>query len=75
MEVIRGCRGRIRAHDTVRHCDREYARGPIHTNSVEGFNSPIRWTVAGVFHHISQHLTDLYFNEIRFRWSQHVITG
>jgi len=63
------------AHDTVRHSDREYARGPIHTNSVEGFNDRIRRTVAGVFHHISPHLADLYFNEIGFRWSQRAITG
>jgi transposase-like protein len=63
------------AHDTVRHCEREYARGPVHTNSVEGFNDRIRRTVAGVFHHISPQLADLYFNEIGFRWSQRVITG
>lgn len=63
------------AHDTVRHCDREYARGAVHANSVEGFNDRIRRTVAGVFHHISRHLANLYFNEIGFRWSQRVITG
>ena len=63
------------AHDTVRHCDREYARGPVHTNSVEGFNDRIRRTVAGVFHHISPQLADLYFNEIGFRCSQRIITG
>lgn len=63
------------AHDTVRHCEREYARGPVHANSVEGFNDRIRRTVAGVFHHISPHLANLYFNEIGFRWSQRVITG
>ena len=47
------------AHDTVRHCDREYARGVVHANSVEGFNDRIRRTVAGVFHHISPHLANL----------------
>ena len=41
------------AHDTVRHCDREYARGAVHANAVEDFNDRIRRTVAGVFHHIS----------------------
>jgi hypothetical protein len=24
------------AHDTVRHSEREYARGPVHANSAEG---------------------------------------
>ena len=41
------------AHDTVRHCDREYARGAVRANAVEGFNDRIHRTVAGVFHHIS----------------------
>jgi ISXO2-like transposase domain/Transposase zinc-ribbon domain len=63
------------AHDTVRHCEREYARGPVHANSVEGFNDRVRRTIAGVFHHISSHHADLYFNEIGFRWSQRVMTG
>ena len=63
------------AHDTVRHCDREYARGPVHANSVEGFNDRVRRIIAGVFHHISSHHADLYFNEIGFRWSQRVMTG
>jgi ISXO2-like transposase domain/Transposase zinc-ribbon domain len=63
------------AHDTVRHCDREYARGPVHANSAEGFNDRVRRTVVGVFHHISPRHADLYFNEIGFRWSQRTLTG
>ena len=63
------------AHDTVHHKAREYARGPVHINSAEGFNDRVRRTVSGVFHHISPHHADLYFNEIGFRWSQRVVTG
>ncbi len=63
------------AHDTVRHSEREYARGPVHANSAEGFNDRVRRTISGVFHHISSHHADLYFNEIGFRWSQRVMTG
>jgi hypothetical protein len=56
------------ARDTVRDKAREYARSPVHINSAEGFNDRIRRTVSGVFHHISPHLADLYFNEMGFRW-------
>jgi transposase-like protein len=63
------------SHDTVRHCEREYACGSVHANPVEGFNDRVRRTIAGAFHHISSHHADLYFNEIGFRWSQRVITG
>jgi hypothetical protein len=62
-------------HDTVRHSEREYARGPVHANSAEGFNDRVRRTISGVFHHISAHHANLYFNEIGFRWSQRVVTG
>jgi len=63
------------AHDTVRHSDRQYARGSVHANSAEGFNDRVRRIVAGVFHHISPQHADLYFNEIGFRWSQRVASG
>jgi hypothetical protein len=63
------------AHDTVRHSDREYARGFVHANSVESFNDRVRRTIAGVFHHISRRHADLYFNEVGFRWSQRVKAG
>ncbi|MBO1909502.1 IS1595 family transposase [Microvirga sp. 3-52] len=63
------------AHGTVHHKAREYARGPVHINSAEGFNDRIRRTVSGVFQHISRQLADLYFNEIGFRRSQRVVTG
>ena len=63
------------AHDTVRHSEREYARGFVHANSAESFNDRVRRTIAGVFHHISPEHADLYFNEVGFRWSQRVRVG
>ncbi|GEC35752.1 hypothetical protein ABIA24_006657 [Sinorhizobium fredii] len=50
--------------DTVKHSSREYFRDAVHVNSVEGFNSRVRRTIAGVFHHISPQHADLYFHEI-----------
>src|SRR5215471_9909193 len=58
-----------------RHGRREYVRGPVHANSVEGFNLRVQRTVAGVFHHISPEHADLYFHEIGFRWSQRIAEG
>ena len=62
-------------HETVKHSSREYVRDAVHVNSVEGFNSRVRRTIAGVFHHISPQHADLYFHEIGFRWSQRVVSG
>jgi hypothetical protein len=63
------------AHDTVCHSKQEYVRGPVHTNSVEGFNARVRRTIGGVFHHISPEHADLYFHEMGFWWSQRTVTG
>lgn len=65
----------FRAHDTVRHSQREYVRGEAHANSAEGFNDRVRRTIAGVFHHISSKHADFYFYEVGFRWSQRTIAG
>lgn len=62
-------------HETVNHSSREYVRDAVHVNSVEGFNSRIRRTIAGVFHHISPQHADLYFHEMGFRWSKRVVDG
>jgi hypothetical protein len=67
--------GAFRAHDTVRHSQREYVRGSVHANSAEGFNDRVRRTIVGVFHHISPRHADLYFGEIGFRWSQRTVAG
>src|SRR6516164_5610033 len=63
------------APETVQHGRREYVRGRVHANSVEGFNLWVQRTVAGVFHHISPEHADLYFHEIGFRWSQRIAEG
>ena len=61
------------AHETVQHGRRQYVRGAVHANSVEGFNL---WAHdRGVFHHISPEHADLYFHEIGFRWSQRITEG
>jgi len=60
-------------HETVCHSKSEYARGAVHTNSVEGFNARVRRTIAGVFHHISPQHAGLYLHEMGFRWPQRMI--
>ena len=48
------------AHDTVRHSEREYARGVVHANSVEGFNDRVRRTRSVVCSTISAHAMPIY---------------
>lgn len=39
-------------HENVKHSSREFVRDAAHVNSVGGFKSRVRRTIAGVFHHI-----------------------
>ena len=38
-------------HDTVNHSKKEYTRGPIHTNTIEGFFSIFKRGMKGVYQH------------------------
>lgn len=56
-------------HETVNHSEREYARGDVHTNTVESFHGLFKRAVHGAWHHISATHLNRYLNEQCFRWS------
>jgi transposase-like protein len=56
-------------HQTVNHSEREYARGPVHTNTIEGFFSLLKRGVYGTFHSVSKHHLDRYLAEFAFRYN------
>ncbi len=57
-------------HYRIKHSDRVYVRGDIHTNSVEGFWSLIKKGIAGVYHSVSQKHLQSYLNEYTFRYNR-----
>lgn len=56
-------------HDLVNHSRREYARGEVSTNTVEGFFSILKRGVYGTFHSISKHHMHRYLAEFEFRYN------
>jgi hypothetical protein len=72
-EDIYGHWRKLRRKRIINHSCREYVLNAVHFNSVGGFNSWVRRTIAGVFHHISPEIADLNFQEISFCWSQHIV--
>lgn len=54
---------------TVHHKVREYARGNVHTNSIEGFWGQFKRSVRGTHHFISQKHLQSYLNEFAFRYN------
>ncbi len=62
------------AHESVNHTRKEYVRGNVTTNTVEGYFSLIKRGVIGTFHHVSEKHLPLYLAEFDFRYNQRKTT-
>lgn len=56
-------------HSYVTHCQEEYARGDVTTNTVEGFFSIFKRGMVGVYQHCSEQHLHRYLKEFDFRYS------
>jgi transposase-like protein len=54
-------------HETVKHSVREYARGDVTTNTVEGFFSVVKRGLNGIYHSVSKEHLHRYLAEYEFR--------
>jgi transposase-like protein len=54
-------------HDVIKHSVKEYARGDVHSNTVEGVFSLLKRGVMGTFHSVSKKHLPNYLNEFEFR--------
>ena len=50
-------------------------RGPVHTNTVEGFFSILKRGIHGVYHHASQRHLPRYLDEFTFRYTNRSARG
>jgi len=56
-------------HETVNHAMNEYARGEVHTNTIEGFWSMLKRSIRGTHIHVSRKHLSKYLGEFEFRWN------
>ena len=56
-------------HQTVNHSAKEYVRGDVHTNSIEGAFGLFKRAVVGSFHQVSHKHLDRYLDEFEFRYN------
>ena len=56
-------------HQTVRHADKEYVRGDVHTNSIEGYFGLFKRGMRGVYQHCGEQHLQRYLTEFDFRYS------
>lgn len=62
-------------HETVNHSAKEYARGDVTTNSVEGFFGIFVRGMTGVYQHCSEKHLQRYLDEFTFRYNNRVKLG
>ena len=63
------------SHGTVTHREKEYVRGDIHTNTVEGFFSILKRGIYGVYQHVSEEHLRRYLVEFDFRYNTRIKLG
>jgi len=63
------------AHETVRHSAKEYVRGDVHTNSVEGVFSIFKRGMKGIYQHCSEAHLHRYLAEFDFRYNNRIKLG
>jgi hypothetical protein len=63
------------SHETVNHGKKEYGRGEVYTNTVEGYFSIFKRGMRGVYQHCSEKHLHRYLAEFNFRYSYRVSLG
>lgn len=57
------------SHEVVNHGRKEYVRGRVHTNTIEGFWAQLKRSIDGTHHHVSPKYLQAYVDEFAFRYS------
>jgi hypothetical protein len=64
----------IGTHETVNHSRKEYARGDVTTNTVEGYFGIFKRGMGGVYQHCAEKNLHRYLAEFDFRYNTRKIT-
>jgi len=62
-------------HETVNHSKKEYARGDVTTNSIEGYFGLFKRGMVGVYQHCGEQHLQRYLNEFDFRYGNRSALG
>ncbi len=62
------------SHETVNHKYREYARGDVTTNTIEGYFGLLKRGINGTYHQVGPHHLHRYLAEFDFRYNHRKLT-
>jgi len=66
---------RTHSHEYVRHGAKEWGRGEVHTNTVEGYFSIFKRGMKGVYQHCGKQHLHRYLAEYDFRYNFRIKAG
>ncbi len=64
----------VAEHQVVAHHRREYVRGEVHTQTVEGYFSLLKRGITGVYHHVGEDHLGRYVDEFSFRYNNRKVS-
>lgn len=67
--IYKGLKKEYKTHATVNHSKKEYARGDVTTNTIEGFFGILKRGIYGTFHSVSKQHLHRYVGEFEFRYN------
>ncbi|MDQ3639156.1 MAG: IS1595 family transposase [Actinomycetota bacterium] len=67
--AYRGIADHDTKHEAVMHRSKEWARGEVHTNSIENVWSLLKRSIVGSYHQVSAKHLDAYLDELEFRFN------
>ena len=70
-----GADGHVVSHETVHHAAKEYARGIVNTNTIEGYFSIFKRGMKGVYQRCDEKHLHRYLAEFDFRYNNRVGLG
>lgn len=60
---------RYTAHHRIRHAERIYVEGDVHTNTIEGFFGNLKTGMRGAYKHVSDRWIQSYLDEYAWRYN------
>lgn len=57
-------------HSAINHRKKQYVRGNVHTNTIEGFWSQLKRSLNGTYHSVSPKYLQTYVDEFAYRYSK-----
>jgi transposase-like protein len=73
--IYTGADSLFASHETINHSAKEYARGDVTTNTVEGYFSIFKRGMKGVYQHCSEKHLHRYLAEFDFRYNHREALG